>query len=193
VTGSLTLDSDKTFGVSSTVTGVNATKTGYLLGASGASQLQAVSTLDVSSVDAATRTLSTVDSALSAVAGQRAKYGALQSRFDTTIANLQVATENASAARSRTQDADFAPRRPTCRVPRSCNRLVPPWWRRPTSCRKACWPCCVDSSQDKPPRTKGCRRFAKRRRVLRACRLLTFGNPGLFGVYGQAGHTIIMC
>jgi len=108
VTGSLTLDSDKTFGVSSTVTGVNATKTGYLLGASGASQLQAVSTLDVSSVDAATRTLSTVDSALSAVAGQRAKYGALQSRFDTTIANLQVATENASAARSRTQDADFA-------------------------------------------------------------------------------------
>jgi flagellin len=64
--------------------------------------------MDVSSVDAATRTLAMVDSALSAVSGQRANYGALQSRFDTTISNLQTATENASAARSRTQDADFA-------------------------------------------------------------------------------------
>ncbi len=108
VTGSLTIDSDKTFGVASTVTGVNATKTGYLLGASGASQLQAASTLDVSTVDAATRTLSTVDSALSTVNGQRASFGALQSRFDTTISNLRTTSDNLSASRSRIQDADFA-------------------------------------------------------------------------------------
>ena len=83
-------------------------KTGFFLALSGASQLQAANTMDVSTVDSATRTLSTVDSALSVVSGQRAKFGALQSRFDTTIANLQTAVENASAARSRTQDADFA-------------------------------------------------------------------------------------
>ena len=108
VTGSLALDSDKTFGVSSTVTGSNATKTGYLLGASGASQLQAASTLDVSTVASATRTLSTVDSALSAVNSQRASFGALQSRFETTISNLSTTSNNLSASRSRIQDADFA-------------------------------------------------------------------------------------
>ena len=108
VVGSLTIDSSKTFGVVSTIAATNAGKTGFFLALSGASQLQAVNTLDVSTVDSATRTLSSVDSALAAVAGQRAKYGALQSRFDTTIANLNTASENASAARSRTQDADFA-------------------------------------------------------------------------------------
>jgi flagellin len=108
VVGSLTVDSSKTFGVVSTIAATNVAKTGFFLALSGASQLQAVNTLDVSSVDSATRTLATVDAALSAVSGQRAQYGALQSRFDTTISNLQTSVENASAARSRTQDADFA-------------------------------------------------------------------------------------
>ncbi len=106
-TGSLTLDSDKTYGISSTVAaGVG--KTGFFVATANASQLQAASTLDVSTVESATRTLSTVDASLSAVNGQRATYGALQSRFDTTIANLQVTSENLSASRSRIQDADFA-------------------------------------------------------------------------------------
>ena len=42
------------------------------------------------------------------VASQRAKFGALQSRFETTINNLSSSSENLSAARSRVQDADFA-------------------------------------------------------------------------------------
>jgi flagellin len=52
--------------------------------------------------------LKTVDSAISFVSGERAKLGALQSRFDSAISNLQVASENSSASRSRIQDADFA-------------------------------------------------------------------------------------
>jgi flagellin len=52
--------------------------------------------------------LATVDAAISAVNNQRAAYGALQSRFDTTVSNLQTTSENRSAARSRIQDADFA-------------------------------------------------------------------------------------
>jgi flagellin len=67
-----------------------------------------VSSLDVTTFTNATNALAIVDSALAAVNGQRAKFGALQSRFDNTIANLQSASENLSAARSRIRDADFA-------------------------------------------------------------------------------------
>ena len=80
----------------------------YFSAANAASQLQSVNNMDVSSVDSANRTLAMVDSALSVVSSQRAKYGALQSRFDTTISNLQSTAENLSASRSRIQDADFA-------------------------------------------------------------------------------------
>jgi flagellin len=107
VTGAITLDSDKTFGISNTAAAV-ASQTGFFIGATGGSQLQAASTLDVSTVDSATRTIATADAALSAVNNQRAAYGALQSRFDTTVANLQTTSENLSASRSRIQDADFA-------------------------------------------------------------------------------------
>jgi flagellin len=105
VTGAVTLDSEKTFGISNTASAIGL---GYFTAATSGSQLQAASTLDVSTVDSATRTLSTVDSALAAVNGQRASFGALQSRFDTTISNLHTTSENLSASRSRIQDADFA-------------------------------------------------------------------------------------
>jgi flagellin len=108
VTGSLALDSDKSFGVSATAGSTNAAKTAYILGTTGASQLQSADTLDVGTVEAATRSLSTVDAAISAVSGQRAKFGALQSRFETTISSLNTTSENLSASRSRVQDADFA-------------------------------------------------------------------------------------
>ena len=72
------------------------------------SQLQAVKDMDVSTVDGANRTLAMVDSAIAAISSQRANYGALQSRFETTIANLNISSENMSASRSRIQDADFA-------------------------------------------------------------------------------------
>jgi flagellin len=49
-----------------------------------------------------------VDAALAQINDQRAKFGALQSRFDATISNLQTTSENLSSARSRIQDADFA-------------------------------------------------------------------------------------
>lgn len=49
-----------------------------------------------------------MDSAIAAISGQRANYGALQSRFETTIANLNISSENMAASRSRIQDADFA-------------------------------------------------------------------------------------
>ncbi|MEM7252297.1 MAG: flagellin [Pseudomonadota bacterium] len=49
-----------------------------------------------------------LDQAISEVDSLRGVFGAIQSRFESTIANLQSAAENASAARSRIIDADFA-------------------------------------------------------------------------------------
>jgi len=52
--------------------------------------------------------LRTMDLALEQVNGLRAELGAVQTRFESTIANLSTSSENLSAARSRIQDADFA-------------------------------------------------------------------------------------
>ncbi|MGB6099057.1 MAG: flagellin [Comamonas thiooxydans] len=49
-----------------------------------------------------------MDAALRAINGARADLGAIQSRFETTVENLSVNTENLSASRSRIMDADFA-------------------------------------------------------------------------------------
>ncbi|MCI5103447.1 MAG: flagellin, partial [Algiphilus sp.] len=49
-----------------------------------------------------------MDDALTTVNSARADLGALQSRFETVVANLQTNSENLSASRSRIQDADFA-------------------------------------------------------------------------------------
>ncbi len=78
------------------------------IGAGGPSTLNSVNTIDVSTVEGSTKALKIIDSALAAVNGQRANFGALQSRFETTIANLNVSSENMSASRGRIQDADFA-------------------------------------------------------------------------------------
>ena len=104
ITGQITFDSSKAFSVSGSVAGAS----GFVVSGSNASQLQKAQDMDVSTVDAANRTLAIVDSAIAAIASQRANYGALQSRFETTVANLQVSSENMSASRSRIQDADFA-------------------------------------------------------------------------------------
>ena len=109
VTGNVTLDSNSSFSVTSglATASTNTTKTSYING-TGTSQLQSISTADVSSVDAATRTLATVDASISAVDSQRAQFGALESRFNDTISNLQTSQDNLDTSRSRIQDTDFA-------------------------------------------------------------------------------------
>jgi len=49
-----------------------------------------------------------IDVAIENIDTARAKLGAIQNRFTTTISNLQSAIENQSAARSRIIDTDFA-------------------------------------------------------------------------------------
>ncbi|WP_066332535.1 flagellin N-terminal helical domain-containing protein [Azohydromonas lata] len=49
-----------------------------------------------------------IDKALDLINDERATMGANQSRFESVISNLQSASENQSAAKSRIMDADFA-------------------------------------------------------------------------------------
>ena len=66
-----------------------------------------------SAIDSATNAnnsanITALDAAIQAVNEQRASLGAVQSRFDNTISNLQTSVENQTAARGRIMDADFA-------------------------------------------------------------------------------------
>lgn len=67
-----------------------------------------IDTLDISSYAGAQLGIQLVDSALSNINSSRADLGALQSRFESVVSNLQTTSENLSASRSRIQDADFA-------------------------------------------------------------------------------------
>ena len=97
--GRVILDSQQSFKV---------TDAGSGLVIGGSSTLQSVSSLDVTTYNNAQLAIAIVDSGLAIVNGQRAQYGALQSRFSSTISNLATTSENVSASRSRIQDADFA-------------------------------------------------------------------------------------
>ncbi|HET8609971.1 MAG TPA: flagellin [Burkholderiales bacterium] len=62
----------------------------------------------VTTVAGANDTISRIDSALASISSMRSDLGAVQNRFESTIANLQAVSQNLSASRSRIQDADFA-------------------------------------------------------------------------------------
>jgi len=63
---------------------------------------------NVLTVQGANNTIQSVDSALTAIDSLNSTFGAIQNRFQSTIASLGTAVTNLSAARSRIQDADFA-------------------------------------------------------------------------------------
>ena len=63
---------------------------------------------DLTSNANATTALGTLDTQLDAINTDRATYGAAMNRFSFAISNLQTASENQAAARSRIMDADFA-------------------------------------------------------------------------------------
>ncbi len=96
--GYITLDSAKSFAFTSASNALTANS----------SSLNQVANLDITTFTKSTDALKTVDSAIAFISGSRASLGALQSRFETAINNLQTTSENLSASRSRILDADFA-------------------------------------------------------------------------------------
>lgn len=99
--GTLQLNSDRLF----TITGANYANAGL---GSAVPTLAKLSAVDISSVAGANSALSVVDGALAQIATLRADLGAVQNRFESTIKNLSVVSENLSSARSRIADADYA-------------------------------------------------------------------------------------
>lgn len=67
-----------------------------------------VTAVDVLNVANANTTIDVMDAALATVSKIRATLGAIQNRFDNTIASLSTTSENLSASRSRVLDADYA-------------------------------------------------------------------------------------
>ena len=67
-----------------------------------------LNSVDVLTVDNSETAINRIDSALTVVSELRSSFGAIQNRFESTIANLQAVSENLAASRGRIQDADFA-------------------------------------------------------------------------------------
>ena len=112
--GQVTLDSSRSYSVNlaASINVQAGVLSGGSMGGNAAttygSTLQRVDSLDITTVKGANDAIHIVDQAIDSVNAQRAKYGALQNRFESTISNLATSSENVSAARSRIQDTDFA-------------------------------------------------------------------------------------
>jgi flagellin len=92
-----------------TLTGAAGAKVGFVAADTAAAAASAnMASLDVSSYGGAQLAIQQADAALSQVNGARATLGAVQNRFENTVANIQITSENLSAARSRITDTDFA-------------------------------------------------------------------------------------
>ena len=83
-------------------------KINYHMEANATSEELGIAGLDVGDKEAATGALGQVDSALDKIGILRANFGSIQSRLNSTTANLDVQYENIAAAKSRISDVDVA-------------------------------------------------------------------------------------
>ncbi|MCU1380733.1 MAG: flagellin [Acidimicrobiales bacterium] len=67
-----------------------------------------LSAVDVSSATNSASNITAIDAAITTVSTLRGNLGAFQNRFERTISNLSVTTENLSASESRIRDTDMA-------------------------------------------------------------------------------------
>jgi flagellin len=86
----------------------SATVAGFANATITATATTGISGLGVASFATSQTALVQVDSALAQINTARANLGALQSRFENVVSNIQIQSENLSAARGRIVDADFA-------------------------------------------------------------------------------------
>jgi flagellin len=109
VGGEVIFSGTDAFNVSSSVTAA----TGSLfnnttIGAANVSTLSSIDGVDITTVEGSADAIKAIDGALGQIDAIRGDLGAVQNRFESTIANLANISENLSAARSRIQDADVA-------------------------------------------------------------------------------------
>ena len=90
-------------GVSATITGATATFTAITT-----AEGKGIDKVDITTQATAWEALQRIDSAISKVSESRADLGAIQTRFEKSIENIESMNENLTAARGRIIDADFA-------------------------------------------------------------------------------------
>ena len=67
-----------------------------------------VDTINLTDQNLANQAIRVVDNALNVVSAQRSTLGAVANRLDSTIANLEVASENLQASESQIRDLDYS-------------------------------------------------------------------------------------
>lgn len=107
--GTLSLFSQNDFTVADGSAGTGLAALGLDAGKTAAvSQESSVANLDITTAEGAQQAIQVLDGAMQQVDSERAKLGAVQNRFESTISNLQNVSENASASRGRIMDTDYA-------------------------------------------------------------------------------------
>jgi flagellin len=103
-TGSVSLNSSSSYSLSGAgVTGLFAAT-----GTAANSTKTTVNNTDITTAANAQNSIDVITQAISDIDSQRAGLGAVQNRFDNTVANLQSISDNSSAARGQIQDVDYA-------------------------------------------------------------------------------------
>jgi len=98
-------------GLSGNTTAPSAPSTTYTVSNSGSAlseTFSGINNLDLTTQDAASTALTTLDAAIQQVDTQRGNLGAIQNRFQLTVSNLQQGSINLQTSRSRVRDTDFA-------------------------------------------------------------------------------------
>ncbi|MBM9537397.1 flagellin [Desulfobulbus alkaliphilus] len=108
VAGTIELTSNASFFASSSVAAAAGSIFNVDADTNVAAQGQFISAVNISSQEGAQDAIDIIDKAIGKIDEERGNLGALQNRFESTIANLQNISENISAARSRILDADIA-------------------------------------------------------------------------------------
>ena len=104
---------ESAFSLTTIASGAGAGAAGFTAGAvtgtaTGTSAQTKISEINLSTAKGAQIAVQAIDEAIKSIDSQRAELGAVQNRFENTIANLQNIGENVSAARGRIQDTDYA-------------------------------------------------------------------------------------
>ena len=110
VGGEVTFSSQGAYNITSNIAATDAGGSifsGVALSAN-TSILSSVDNVDITTVIGSADAIKTIDGAIGQIDSIRGELGAIQNRFESTIANLSNVSENLSAARSRILDADIA-------------------------------------------------------------------------------------
>ncbi len=108
VGGEVTFNSSSGFNVTSSIAAADESLFSTAADGANVSTLQSINNVDITTVQGANDAIQSVDGAIAQIDNIRGDLGAIQNRFESTIANLSNVSENLSAARSRILDADIA-------------------------------------------------------------------------------------